>query len=158
MSDFEVFEEYKLFVESTQFLTERRQAAAQTYLTLNTAIITVLAFLVKDVGFRGWWLVAASVPIFAIGIIVCGIWERTVLQYKQLINWRFEQLKQIEAKPEMHGSHQFYLKEAQHFYTATPRKERFGFSRLERYLPRLFMAAYGLYGVGLLVATVIGYR
>lgn len=157
MSGFDVFEEYKLFVESTQFLTERRQAAAQTYLTLNTAIIAVMTFLIKDVGFRGWWLVVGSVPIIVIGIIVCGIWERTVVQYRQLINWRFEQLKQIEGKPEMQGSHQFYLKEAQDFYKPTEKKERFGFSRLERHLPRLFIAAYVLYFIGVLVATLAGY-
>jgi hypothetical protein len=153
----DVFEEYKLFVESTQFLTERRQAAAQTYLTINTAIFAVLAFLVKDVGFRGWWLVLVSLPMFAIGVIICGLWERMILQYKQLINWRYEQLKQIEAKPEMTGSHQFYLKEASEFYKPSPRSEHFGFSRLERHLPRLFLWTYCLYAIGLIIATLAGY-
>jgi len=153
----DVFEEYKLFVESTQFLTERRQAAAQTYLALNTAIFAVLAFLVKDAGFRGWWLVLVSVPMFVVGVIICRIWEQMVLQYRQLINWRYEQLKLIEARPEMAGSHQFYLKEAQEFYKPSPQPERFGFSRLERHLPRLFLWAYCVYAAGLIIATAAGY-
>lgn len=152
-----VFEEYKLFVESTQFLTERRQAAVQTYLTLNTAIFAVLAFLIKDIGFRGWWLVLVSLPIFVIGVIICSIWERTVIQYKELINWRYEQLKLIETKPEMAGSHQFYQKEAREFYQLPRQNQRFGFSRLERHLPRLFLCAYGIYTIGLLIATIVGY-
>ena len=153
----DVFEEYKLFVESTQFLTERRQAAAQTYLTLNTAIFAVLAFLVKDAGFRGWWLVLVSLPMFVVGVIICSIWKRMVLQYKELINWRYEQLKLIEAKPEMAGSHQFYLKEAQEFYKPNQPKQRFGFSQLERHLPSLFLWAYCIYAIGLVIATSVGY-
>ena len=151
----EVFEEYKLFVESTQFLTERRQTAAQTYLTLNTAIFAVLAFLVKDAGFRGWWLVLTSLPMFVVGLVICGIWERMVVQYRELINWRFDQLKLIEAKPEMKGSHQFFIKESKKFYK--PSTQLFGFSRLERHLPRLFLGAYVLYGVGLIIAVLAGY-
>jgi hypothetical protein len=153
----DVFEEYKLFVESTQFLTERRQAAAQTYLALNTAIFAVLAFLVKDAGLRGWWLVLVSVPMFVVGIIICGIWERMIVQYKHLISWRYEQLKLIEAKPEMTGCHQFYLKEANDFFKPNVSREYFGFSRLERYLPRLFLAAYSIYVAGLVIATAAGY-
>ena len=46
MSD-DKFAEYKLFVESTQHLSERRQAATQTYLSVNTAIFAILALLVQ---------------------------------------------------------------------------------------------------------------
>jgi hypothetical protein len=37
-------EEYKFFAESTQKLTDRRQAITQTYLTVNTGIFAVVAF------------------------------------------------------------------------------------------------------------------
>ena len=41
-------EEYKFFAESTQKLTDRRQGITQTYLTVNTGIFAVGAFLIKD--------------------------------------------------------------------------------------------------------------
>lgn len=47
------FDEYKLFVESAQHLSERRQAATQTYLTVNTSIFAILALLVKEAGLSG---------------------------------------------------------------------------------------------------------
>jgi hypothetical protein len=47
------FEEYKLPSELVQWLSERRQAASQTYLAVNTAPFGVLAFLAKDAGFHG---------------------------------------------------------------------------------------------------------
>lgn len=153
----DVFEEYKLFVESTQFLSERRQSGAQTYLTLNTALFAALAFLVRDVGLRSWALELVSLPILMLGIVICCLWERMVLQYKQLISWRYEQLKLIESKPEMAGSHQFYQREAEAFYRAPAPRQGFGFSRLERHLPRLFLYAYVLYGVGIVVLAALGY-
>ena len=101
------FDEYQFFAETTQHLSERRQAATQTYLTVNTAIFAVLAFLIKDAGFRGWNLVLVSLPLFMVGILACSIWYKIITQYKALIGWRYDQLMAIEqAMPE---SHQMYL-------------------------------------------------
>lgn len=150
------FEEYRFFAESTQYLSERRQAATQTYLTVNTAIFAVLAFLVKDAGFRGWGLVLASAPLYLVGILVCLIWHAIISQYKALIAWRYEQLQAMEQHLE--GSHRMYIREWETFFKPRQGKERFGFSRLEIWLPRLFLALYLVYGVGLVVATALGWR
>ncbi len=150
------FEEYRFFAESTQYLSERRQAATRTYLTVNTAIFAVLAFLVKDVGFRGWGLVLVSAPLFLVGILACGIWHAIIRQYKALIAWRYEQLQAMEQI--MEGSYRMYTREWEEFFKPRAGKERFGFSRLEIWLPRLFIALYVLYGVGLVVATWLGWR
>lgn len=151
------FEEYKFFAESTQYLSERRQAATQTYLTVNTAIFAVLGFLVKDAGFRGWGLVLVSLPLFLVGVAACLIWYRIITQYKALIGWRYEQLMAIERSQPMEGCHQFYVKEWEDFFKPRQGKEWFGFSRLEIWLPRLFLALYLLYAIGLLVATALGF-
>ena len=45
--NFDTFREYEFIAASTQFLTERRQAAAHTYLTVNTAIFGVIGFLIE---------------------------------------------------------------------------------------------------------------
>jgi hypothetical protein len=145
------FEEYKLFSERTERLSERRQAATQTYLAVNTAAFTILVFLVKDAGFRGWGLVAASLPLFLMGTLACLIWHRIIVQYKPLIGWHYEQLREMELRiPE---SYQVYRKEWDKFYTPSQGKERFGFSLLEVWLPRIFLALYIVYGCGLMVAT-----
>ncbi len=149
------FDEYKFFAEATQGLSDRRQAATQTYLTVNTAIFAVLAFLIKDGGFREWGLVAVTLPLFLVGGLACSIWYKIITQYRALIGWRYDQLMAMEqAVPE---SHQMYLKEWDDFFKPRRGKEKFGFSRLEIWLPRLFLGLYVIYGVGLVVATALGW-
>lgn len=157
MEKLDKFEEYKFFAESTQYLSERRQAATQTYLTVNTAIFAIFAFLVKDAGFRGWGLVLVSLPLFLVGALACVIWHKIITQYKALIGWRYDQLMEMERSQEMAGSHQFYVKEWEDFFQPRQGKEKFGFSRLEVWLPRLFLALYLVYGLGLVVAIALGW-
>ena len=147
----EKFDEYKFFAESTQYLSERRQTATQTYLTVNTAIFAVLAFVIKDGGFEDWGLVMVSLPLFVVGILACFIWYRIITQYKALIGWRYDQLMAMEKA--MSESHQMFLKEWKEFFEPRKGKEWFGFSKLEVWLPRLFFALYVIYGAGLVIAT-----
>jgi hypothetical protein len=149
------FDEYKFFAERTLHLSDRRQTATQTYLTVNAAIFTVLAFLAKDLGLHGWSLVIVTLPLFLVGIVACIIWHRLITQYKPLISWHYEQLREIEASiPE---SHHIFQKEWGKFYQPHQGKERFGFSITEVWLPRLFLGLYAVYGIGLVGATLLGY-
>lgn len=145
------FDEYKFFAESTQHLSERRQAATGTYLTVNTALFAVLAFLVKDAEFSGWQLAAAAVPLFLVGILACGIWFKIIEHYRELIRWRYDQLVAMEA--ELADSHRIYTREAESFFR--PGNEKLGFSRMEKRLPQLFMLLYVIYGVGVVIAAGI---
>jgi hypothetical protein len=150
------FDEYTFFTENTYHLSERRQTSTQTFLTINTAIFTILAFLAKDAGFRGWPLVLVSVPLFVVGLLVCIIWSRMLAQFTALIRWRYEQLRAMEQTlPE---SHQMMTQEWEHFFKPNQRNERFGFSRLEARLPQMFLFLYAVYGVGLVLATAAGWR
>lgn len=148
------FDEYKLFFESAQHLSERRQAATQTYLSVNTAIFAILALLVKEVGLAGPTLVAVSLPLFLVGGLACVIWQRIITQYRELIGWRYEQLKAMER--DMLGSAQMCVKEAGAFFQPEQRKQTLGFSRLEVWLPRLFLTLYMVYAAGLVVVVGFG--
>jgi hypothetical protein len=148
------FEEYKFFAESTQHLSERRQATTQTYLTVNTAIFAILAFLVKDAGFRGWELAAVSLPVFAVGVLACWIWRSIISQNMSLIGWRYGQLQAMERA--MPDSYQMYVKEYEGFYQTQPTTKRISFSGKEIWLPHLCLVLYAIYGVGLLGATLAG--
>ncbi|MFN2227472.1 MAG: hypothetical protein ACK2UY_14215 [Anaerolineae bacterium] len=149
------FQEYEFFGKWIQNLSERRQAASQTYLTVNTAIFTVLAFLVKDAGFRGWGLVLVSLPLFVGGAMACLIWQRIINDYRQIIGWHYEQLRDMEKTLE--GSSQIFTREWEAFFLPRQGKERFGFSRLEIWLPGSFLTLYAIYTAGLVVATLGGW-
>ena len=145
------FEEYKLFTESTQYLSERRHAATSTHLVINTAIITGLAFLIKDTELGGWSLVGVTIPLFVAGALACWIWYKMISQYKALIGWRYDQLMAMERAAA--DSYQMYIKEYGEFFDSQRGREWFGFSRLEIWLPRLFLGLYVIYLAGLILAT-----
>jgi hypothetical protein len=79
------------------------------------------------------------------------VWHKIIADFKHIIGWHYEQLRDMEqALPE---SRQVYSKEWERFFKPQEGKERFGFSRLEAWLPRFFFGLYAIYGVGLIVAT-----
>ncbi len=151
----EKFDEYKLLSERIQQMSERRQAATQTYLTVNTAIFGIMAFLVKDIGLCGWGLVLINLPLFVVGGIACWVWYRIIGDFRVLIGWHYEQLRKMEEVfPE---DSRVYLHEWKEFYEPRNGRKRFGFSRLEGLLPRLFIGLYLAYGIGLVMATALGW-
>ncbi|MFQ5640359.1 MAG: hypothetical protein ACE5IR_20460 [bacterium] len=156
MAEFNKFDEYKFFAESTQHLSERRQNASQTYLTVNTGIFAVFAFLIKDSGLQGGPLLYFSIPLFLVGVLACWTWVKIITQYKALIGWRYTNLIEMEEKIEQ--SHKMYSKEWDDFFEPRQGKEKFGFSRLEIWLPRLFIGLYLLYGAGLILAALLGWK
>lgn len=153
MSQIDKFQEYKLFIEDTARFSERRQTVTNTYISVNSALIGLIIFLVKDAGLTDWWLVAAMMPLIIAGIVICSFWYRLLESYKKLLDFRFKQLEAMEKAPAMKGCHQMYVKEAGRFYRNAPPKQRLGFSRIEMRLPLLFIALYALTAIGLVLAT-----
>ena len=149
------FREYELFSQRAQHMSERRQNASRTYLTVNTAILGILALLLRDAGLEGWELVVASIPLFLVGILACLIWLKIIVQFKELIGWRYQELRAMES--DMPDSYQVYTNEWDKFFKPRDGKDRFSFSRLEAWLPRLFIGLYVVYGIGLAVATIRGW-
>lgn len=145
---FDKFQEYKFFAESTQYLSERRQAATQTYLSVNTAIIAVIGFIIKESGHSGWGLISACLALVAAGVVACAIWYKIIKQYKDLIGWRYDQLMAMEKL--MPDCHQMYTNEWHQFFEPRMKIEKFGFSRLEIWLPRLFLWIYLVYSLALI--------
>jgi hypothetical protein len=148
------FDEYKFFAESTQHFSERRQKATQTYLTVNTAIFAITAVLIKDISFRGWYLVLVSFPLFMVGVLACFIWAKIINQYKKLITWRYDQLMELEET--IPDCYQMYNKEWDFFYKPRQGEKKFGFARLEVWLPNMFTGLYVAFELILVAIAIIG--
>lgn len=153
MSTFDKFEEYKLFIEDTARLSERRQTVTNTYITVNGAIMGLITFFVKDARLTNWWLVIAMLPLIMAGVAVCYFWHRLLATYRTLLDFRFEQLEDMERSEALRGCHGIYNLEAERFYRKAPPERQIGFSHIEMRLPLLFIALYLLMGAGLVVAT-----
>ena len=146
---------YEIAIDRVQRITDSRQVASQIYLAVNTGILGVMALLVKDAGFRGWGLVAVSVPLFLAGTAACLVWHKIITDFRLVIHWQYEKLRAIEK--ELPDTHRVCTEEYEALYKPVGGRERFGLSRREVWLPRLFMALYAIYLAGLAVAAAAGW-
>jgi hypothetical protein len=155
MADFNKFEEYKLFVEDTARFSERRQKVGSTYVAVNSIILSAIAFLVKDSGFTGRWQLLVVIPLLMAGLTICLSWRQLILNYKKLVNLRIDRLRAMEKLPEMESSSKMYHAEDELYPRddqgkREPRKglnfsdKGLNFSDLERQLPWVFLALYGV--------------
>jgi|SRR5688572_9867952 len=145
------FDEYKLFTERVQHRSERRQNSSQIYLTVNTGIFGVVALLIKDSGLHGLNLILATIPLIVVGMLVCVIWARTILEFQKIIGWQYEQLREMENH--IKGSFRMHNKEWQKFYNPTTRKKNFSFSGLETWMPIFFISLYIIYSIGMIIVV-----
>jgi len=152
-----ILEEYKLFVEDTARLSERRQTAANTYVTVNGAVIGFITYLATGADLNNWWFSLAVLPIIIAGIMVCVFWRQSIQKYKALINLRFKVLREMEEK--IDGSTMVFHREdelyPQHPADASQHNKGLNISDLESRLPQLFMTLYVILGLALFIATAI---
>lgn len=159
MSPFPKFDEYRLFIDDTARFSERRQNVGNTFVAVNSLLLTAIAFLVKDSGVRDYGLMVTilPIPLVVAGVLVCIWWRQIILKYKELIRLRMRELQAMESLPEMHGCQEIYHKENEELYKRNTAGVplplgRLNFSDLESRLPILFMFLYGLFGILLIVA------
>lgn len=158
MSDFNKFEEYKLFVEDTARLSERRQKVGSTYVAVNSVILSAIALIAKVGGLTGRWQLLTLIPLLVVGIAICSSWIQLILNYKKLVSLRIEKLRAMEELPEMSGSSQMYHAEDELYPhdeqdELEPRRA-LNFSDLERWLPWVFLGLYALFLISIIVLLV----
>jgi hypothetical protein len=139
------FEEYKLLIERAEKLSERRQTTSQIYLTVNTAIFGVIAFLIKDSGLQDKGLFWGLLPIAMIGIIICVIWLNIIVRMEKVLGWQYKHLREMEKK--LKGSDKLFTEENKALYQQNKKRRRFSFSLLEAWLPSLLIFVYVVFGV-----------
>lgn len=87
---------YKMYVDASEKISDRRQDNNSFFLTLNTAIIAIISYLqlgekaVTNTKF--YWLVSLS------GIILCYGWYRLIRSYKDLNTGKFKIIHLMEKK------------------------------------------------------------
>lgn len=89
-----LFEQYKLFVEMADRISARRQTASSFFLSVNTALISVIGYLhlesspqPKDSFF---WIVTTA------GIALSYLWYRIIRSYRDLNSAKFKVIHEIE--------------------------------------------------------------
>lgn len=92
-----LLEQYKMFVEMADNISERRNKTNTFFLSVNSFLLTTLGIFTKiefnaDVGL--WWLYVASIG----GITFAITWFVLIRNYKKLNSGKFEVIHELEKK------------------------------------------------------------
>lgn len=87
---------YKIYVGTADKISERRQTANSFFLSINTAIVGLVSYLQagsNEKTFLGFYLLVSTA-----GMLICYIWYRLILSYKQINSGKFKVIHQIEEQ------------------------------------------------------------
>lgn len=128
-----LFEQYKLYVESAERISERRISANNFLLTVNASLITLYGLMVVGHAFgrRGLCLV----PF--VGLLVCFSWHHILISYRNLNTIKFQVIHELEqAMPVALYGYEWQKAEEGKGTVYKP------LSHLECWIPRIFMGFY----------------
>ena len=86
------FEQYKLFAESAEKVSDRRQSTNNYFLTLNSALLAFTGYL-TSISFRIWHIVLALA-----GISICILWILNIKSFRTLNSAKFKLLHKMEEQ------------------------------------------------------------
>jgi len=98
-----LLEQYKLYIQMADKISERRQSANTFFLTINTALIAFLGLVASpDVGADTGLAASPPLPwvlvVSAAGVVLCYFWYRLVRSYKDLNSGKFKVVHAIERR------------------------------------------------------------
>jgi hypothetical protein len=143
-----VMDQYKLYVEMADRISSRRGLANTFFLTLNSAILTLVAVFWKDrpEGVSPWLLL----PVLALALALCLAWFWLVRSYRQLNSGKFAVIGALEqrlpASPWWNGEWNA-LRGAE-----KDKSTYWALTHLEIWVPLLFALAY-IYGAIAAIVT-----
>lgn len=136
-----IFDQYKIFVESAERISDRRQHANNYFITINAALISLvgLSFQIKFLQDIGW----ARILIAAIGVAICVIFWYLLRSYDQLNTGKFKVIHEIEQRLPL----ALYDYEWEILGRGNKPKLYYPFARIESKIPWVFGVIYFLLGV-----------
>ena len=146
-----LLEQYKLFVETTQHTSDKRQNANNYLLTLNSSLVTLFVVFQSTYGSQRW---NALIP--ATGLIVCFIWWSLVDSYKDLNTAKFAVIHELEEQlPVALFRHEWFVCGHNRKKKDKPVEDKYiPLTHLERWVPVAFavlyigLGAYAILGTG----------
>lgn len=141
-----LFEQYKLYIESAEKISDRRQNANNYFITINTALITLLglSFQVNFLENLSW----LRSLLAGVGIIICIIFWYLLRSYKQLNTGKFKVIHEIEQ----HLPLAVYDYEWKILGEGKNKEIYYPFSHIELLIPWVFGVIYFILGTVFLVS------
>lgn len=130
----DLFEQYKLYVESAEKISERRVSANNYLLTVNAFLVTLHGLVAASRYHSSWTIL---VPIA--GFLVSLTWHRVITSYHDMNTVKFKVIHELEQH--MPAALYEYEWEKAHGVRG---KVYYPVSHLERWIPIIFMILYVL--------------
>lgn len=92
--DAHAFDQYKIYLEMADRISSRRQTANSFFITINTLLITLAAYAKSAIEAETFLYVVTSLA----GALICYVWYRLVLSYKNLNSAKFKIVHAIERE------------------------------------------------------------
>jgi len=136
-----LLEQYKIYINATEKISDRRQKANEFFLALNTGIVTLLGFVKEKKESLTSTVCLAS---FA-GMLICYLWYRMVRSYKGLNDGKFKIIHAIEARLPL----ALYDTEWEMLGRGKDKKIYWPFTHIELKIPWIFIIIY----IGLVISV-----
>jgi len=146
--------EYQTLIAQINKLTERRQSVSSIYLSVNAAIMTAIAFWVKNSPMMGWKQQASLLLLLVAGIVASDLWRRLIMQYSTLLDWWYKQIRNVEET--LQESNKIFSREYQELYSGEHRKIPIGLTRYEIRLTWLFTILYVIFAFSIICLLLFG--
>lgn len=131
-----LFEQYKLYIDSADKISDRRQKANNFFLAINTALFTILWFLFKIENLQE--LLYLKELVIFLWILLSIIFWFLIRSYKQLNTWKFSVIHEIEEKLPL----ALYWYERNVLWKWKDYNKYYSFSHIELLLPIVFWVWY----------------
>lgn len=131
-----LIEQYKLYVEMADRISSRRLTASSFFLSINTALISILGFIKLD---REVININYLVLLMGFcGMILSYLWYRLTRSYRDLNSGKFRVIHKIEELLPIRP----YEEEWNQLGEGKDRKKYLPFTHIEVYVPWVFLGIY----------------
>ncbi len=139
-----LFDQYKMYVESIEKISDRRQNANNFFISINTALISLIGLSMQYKILVGFSWIKALVAL--VGILICVIFWFLIRSYKQLNTGKFQVLHEIEEMlPLSLYHHEWHL-----LGEGKDNNKYYPFSHIELLIPWAFGIIYAVLFVALI--------
>ena len=142
--------EYEIFLEHVNKMIDRRPGITTTYISINTAIVGVIALVLVSENVNDLGRVFIILTLSFTGVVTCALWRKLVSEYELLLDWWYEQLRVLESK--MSNCNNLITKEHTGLYANS--KKRISITKYELNLTLLLSFLYGVVSLASLLYLI----
>jgi len=131
----QLLEQYKLYVEMADRISERRMQTNKFYISLLSGLLALLSILVS-IGNLNQTLTFVIVSL--LGMALCILWHINIRSYRQLNSGKFKVIHEMEQNLPF----PCYDKEWEILGKGKEKSKYFQFTRVEKYIPLILSIPY----------------